>query len=62
MDDPRNQNPKPELEDGEFIEVFTVPLTKLWELCKKFEGEGFAVDARVGGLGEGIEVAKRWKL
>lgn len=47
---PENQNLKPELEDNEFIEVFTVPLSGLWDACRKFEKEGFAIDARVGTL------------
>lgn len=53
---------KPELEDNEFIETFSVPLSSFWEECKKLEAEGYAIDARVGTLAEGIEVAKRWKL
>lgn len=57
-----NQNPKPELEDSEFIETFHVPLNDLWVVCMKFEKEGYAIDARVGSLAEGIEYAKRWKL
>ncbi|KAI9874472.1 MAG: hypothetical protein M1830_008197 [Pleopsidium flavum] len=59
---PANQNLKPELEENEFIEVFTVPLTSLYAECKKLEKEGYAIDARVGTLAEGIEVAKRWRL
>ncbi|OCK82971.1 putative ADP-ribose pyrophosphatase [Lepidopterella palustris CBS 459.81] len=59
---PENQNPKPELEDNEFIECFSVPLTDLYAACRRFEKEGFAIDARVGTFAEGIEVAKRWKL
>jgi ADP-ribose pyrophosphatase len=59
---PENQNPKPQLEESEFIEVFTVPLKDLWEECKRLEGVGYAIDARVGTLAEGIEVAKQWKL
>ncbi|KAH6674889.1 ADP-ribose pyrophosphatase [Halenospora varia] len=59
---PENQNPKPELEDNEFIEVFTLPLKDLWHECKRLENEGFAIDARVGTLAEGIEIAKKWKL
>jgi ADP-ribose pyrophosphatase len=59
---PENQNPKAELEEGEFIEVFTLPLKDLWAECARFEKEGFAIDARVGTLAEGIEIAKRWKL
>ncbi|KAF1847598.1 uncharacterized protein K460DRAFT_363663 [Cucurbitaria berberidis CBS 394.84] len=59
---PENQNPKPELEDNEFIETFSVPLKDLWAECIKFEEQGYAIDARVGTLAEGIEFAKRWKL
>lgn len=62
MADPRNQNPKPELEENEFIEVFTVPVKGLWDDCKKLEKEGYAIDARVGTLAEGIMMAQQWKL
>jgi ADP-ribose pyrophosphatase len=57
-----NQNPKPQLEDNEFIECFTVPLASLFEEMKKLEAEGYAIDARVGTIAEGIELAKKWKL
>ena len=57
-----NQNPKPELEENEFIEVFSVPLASLYSEIRKLEREGFAIDARVGTLAEGFEVAKKWKL
>jgi len=59
---PENQNPQPELEENEFIECFTVPLTDLYAECEMLEKEGFAIDARVGTIAEGIEIAKRWKL
>ena len=59
---PANQNLKPELEDNEFIEVFTVPLSSLYAEVKKLESEGYAIDARVGTLAEGIELAKQYKL
>jgi len=62
MSNPLNANPKPELEEGEFIEVFTVPLKGLWEKCKEWEREGCAIDARVGSLAEGIELARQLKL
>ncbi|KAI9712000.1 MAG: hypothetical protein M1820_001708 [Bogoriella megaspora] len=55
-----NRLPKPELEENEFIECFTVELSKLYGECRKLEKEGFAIDARVGTLAEGIEVAKQW--
>lgn len=57
-----NQNPKPQLEDDEFIEVFTVRLADLWDECKKLEGQGCAIDARVGTLAEGVLLAKRLAL
>ncbi|KAL9043336.1 MAG: hypothetical protein Q9214_003470 [Letrouitia sp. 1 TL-2023] len=59
---PENQNLKTELEENEFIEVFSLPLRELYSQCKKLEDEGYAIDARVGTLAEGIELAKRWKL
>ncbi|KAH7126374.1 NUDIX hydrolase domain-like protein [Dactylonectria estremocensis] len=59
---PENQNPKPELEENEFIEVFTVPLAKLWDECKKLEAEGCAIDARIGTFAEGILIAQRLNL
>ena len=57
-----NQEPKPELEDGEFIETFTVKLSELWDECVKLEKEGHVIDARVGTLAEGILLAQRFKL
>ncbi|PSK51678.1 ADP-ribose pyrophosphatase [Elsinoe australis] len=62
MNDARNQNPQPETEENEFIECFSIPLTQLYEECIKLEKQGFAIDARVGTLAEGIEVAKKWKV
>ncbi|KAA8568113.1 hypothetical protein EYC84_008516 [Monilinia fructicola] len=62
MSNPANQKPVPELEENEFIEVFTLPLKELWEACKEWEKEGYAVDARVGTLAEGIELARTWNL
>ena len=62
MSNPANQNLVPELEENEFIDVFTLPLKDLWEACKKWEAEGYAIDARVGTLAEGIEVARTLNL
>ena len=59
---PENKIPKAQLEEGEFIECFTVPLRDLYAQCRKLEAEGFAIDARVGTLGEGIEFGKRFRL
>ncbi|RKF63718.1 ADP-ribose pyrophosphatase [Erysiphe neolycopersici] len=62
MNNPLNQKPKPELEENEFIEVFTLPLKKLYSQCEIWEKEGFALDARVATLAEGIELARNWNL
>ena len=57
-----NKAPKPELEENEFIECFTVPLKELYAHCRQLESQGYAIDARVGTLAEGIEFARRWGL
>ncbi|KAK6008713.1 hypothetical protein QM012_000616 [Aureobasidium pullulans] len=62
MSNPDNQNPRPELEENEFIECFSIPLKKLYEECRKLESEGYAIDARVLTLAEGIEVARQFKI
>ncbi|KAH0537599.1 hypothetical protein FGG08_005631 [Glutinoglossum americanum] len=62
MSKKENQNPKPELEENEFIEVFSVPLLNLYSELRKLEKDGFAIDARVGTLAEGFEVVRKWKL
>ncbi|KAI9845722.1 MAG: hypothetical protein M1837_004555 [Sclerophora amabilis] len=62
MSRPENQDLKPELEENEFIEVFSVPLKNLYAECRRLEKEGYAIDARVGTLAEGFELARKWKL
>jgi len=62
MSRPENKDLKPELEENEFIECFAVPLKHLYAECRRLEKEGYAIDARVGTLAEGIEIARRWKL
>ena len=57
---PENRNPRPQLEENEFIEVFSLPLRDVYSRCKRLEDEGFAIDARVGTLAEGMEIARRW--
>jgi len=57
-----NKNPKPQLEDNEFIENFSVPLKELYTECRRLEKEGYAIDARVGTLAEGFEIARKWKF
>lgn len=60
MSRPENKDLRPQLEENEFIETFSVPLKTLYEECKELEKEGYAIDARVGTLAEGMELARRW--
>ncbi|KAG9531561.1 putative ADP-ribose pyrophosphatase, partial [Aureobasidium melanogenum] len=62
MSNPDNQTPRPKLEENEFIECFSIPLKSLYEECRKLETEGYAIDARVLTLAEGIEVARQFKI
>ncbi|PQE25171.1 ADP-ribose pyrophosphatase protein [Rutstroemia sp. NJR-2017a BVV2] len=62
MTKPENQHPAPQLEENEFIDVFTLPIKELYAACRKWEAEGYAIDARVGSLAEGIECARTLNL
>ena len=57
-----NKNPVPELDDGEFIEIFKVPLANLHDELKKLEGQGYALDARLASFALGLETAKKYGL
>lgn len=59
---PENQDPKPDLEENEFIDCFTLPLSSLYDDLQKLEAEGYAIDSRVGSIAEGIEMAKNMKF
>lgn len=59
---PENKDPKPQLEPGEFIECFIVPLKDLYQECRRLEQEGYGIDARVGTMAEGIEIARQWNV
>lgn len=58
LSNPVNQNPVPELEEGEFIETFTVPLKSLYDECRKLYAEGYAIDGKVGSFAEALELSK----
>ncbi|OTA79331.1 hypothetical protein M434DRAFT_25737 [Hypoxylon sp. CO27-5] len=57
-----NRNPKPQLEDGEFIECFWVPLSNMYAECRKLESQGFAIDGKVGVFAEGLEMSRIWPI
>jgi ADP-ribose pyrophosphatase len=62
MEDERNKKPKPELEEGEIIETFKVPLANLHEELEKLEKEGYALDARFASFALGLVAAKRYGI
>ena len=59
LNDPANAEGQrhPALEADEFITTFTVLVKDLWAECRRLEGEGYAIDARVGTLAEGVKLA-----
>jgi len=62
MNDKRNKNPQKELEDGEIIETFKVPLENLHDELKKLEEEGYALDARLASFALGLATAKKYGI
>jgi len=62
MNNEKNKNPKPELDEGEVIETFKVPLANLHDELKKLEEQGYALDARLASFALGIVVAKKYGI
>jgi len=65
LSDSRNTSPdsQKQLEENEHVEALWVPVKELYEMCVKLEREeGYAIDARVGTLAEGVEMARRLGL
>jgi len=65
LTDPRNSSPDTtrQLEENEHVEALWVPVARLYETCVRLEREeGYAIDARVGTLAEGLEMARRLGL
>lgn len=62
LNDERNKNPQPKLEDGEFIECFTVPLKSFPEELRKLEKAGYRLDARIQNIADGVELAREYGL
>ena len=62
LEDERNKNPVPQLEDGEFIEIFTVPVATLSEQLEQLHREGYKIDSRVQNVATGIKIAQQFKL
>ena len=60
MNDERNKKPEPELDEGETIETFKVPLLDLYDELVKFEKQGYALDARLASFALGLVAAKKY--
>lgn len=58
---PENQHPQSDLEADEFIERFTIPVATLYADLKRLDSEGFAIEARIASLAEGMEIGRRWR-
>lgn len=59
LNDSRNKNPQPELEAGEYIITFTLPLNNLLQSLEKMcQDEGCSIDARLYHFAKGLEIAK----
>lgn len=62
LSDERNKNPVPELEEGEFIETFSVPIKDFDEQLRKLDSQGYKIDSRIQNVAEGIKLAQQFKL
>lgn len=59
LSDPKNVNPKAQLEEGEFIDTFVVPVDSLLdELHRLAKDEDCVIDARLYHFAVGIDLAK----
>ncbi|KAK6210808.1 ADP-ribose diphosphatase [Pestalotiopsis sp. IQ-011] len=50
-----------ELEEGEIIDTFSVPLKDLYSEVRRLSAEGFAIDGKVGSFAEALETANVWQ-
>lgn len=62
LQDPRNADPKPHLEDGEYIENFSVPLSELKSRIDELARLGYKIDAKVQNIAVGLELAKTFGI
>ncbi|CAG8489806.1 13919_t:CDS:2 [Ambispora leptoticha] len=56
LDDEINKNPKPSLEEGEFIAVVTVPFRNLNKTLQEYEKDGYGIDSRLASFAYGLEI------
>lgn len=58
LEKPENKDLKPDLEAGEFIEIFTPEVETLDSTLTQLEKEGYAIDGRLGAFAAGIAAVK----
>lgn len=56
-----NQHPVSQLEDGEFIQTFSVELDKFHDEMNSLFEKGYKLDARVQNIAQGLQLAKLYK-
>lgn len=54
LERPENKDLKPELEAGEFIDIFTPEVDTLQRTLQDLEDEGYAIDGRLGAFAAGL--------
>lgn len=54
-----NKNPKPQLEENEYIETFLVDLDKLPEEVEALANKGYKIDSKVGSVAMGILLGRK---
>jgi ADP-ribose pyrophosphatase len=52
--DPRNQNPVAKNDDGEFIEVFSVPVPSLLKTLTEWDSQGVKISAQLYDFALGL--------
>ena len=57
MNNSVNKNPRPELDEGEYIETFTLPLKNLYQSLNELAEQGHTIDARLMHFAMGLDVA-----
>jgi ADP-ribose diphosphatase len=62
MNDPRDEHPIRQLEDGEFIKTFKVPLKNLAAELAKLESQGYVLCARPASLARWVDMTQWFQL
>lgn len=62
LNDEKNKNPQPQLEENEFIDTFSVPLKTLPEELENLSKQGYVLDARIQNFADGVRIARKYLI